>query len=55
MSSAILFTMKENNILVTGPPGYGKSTLIEKVVSRIEGPVSGFFTREIKEKERGEG
>jgi len=50
-----LFTMKKSNILVTGPPGCGKSTLIEKVVDRIKEPVTGFFTREIKEKGRRVG
>ena len=48
----ILTTIKESNILVTGPPGCGKSTLIEKVVKRIEGPATGFFTREIQERGR---
>lgn len=48
-------TMKKSNILVTGPPGCGKSTLIEKVINRIEGPANGFFTREIKEKGRRVG
>jgi len=43
--------MTKRNILITGPPGCGKSTLIEGVVSRIERPVTGFFTREVK----GEG
>lgn len=42
--------MAKRNILVTGPPRCGKSTLIEKVVDRIEGPVIGFFTSEIKGK-----
>jgi nucleoside-triphosphatase len=41
--------MTRRNILVTGPPRCGKSTLIEKVVSSIERPVTGFFTREIRE------
>jgi len=50
-----LFTMKKTNILVTGPPGCGKSTVIEKVVSRMEEPVGGFFTREIQEKGRRVG
>lgn len=40
--------MAKRNILVTGPPRCGKSTLIENVVNRIEGPVTGFFTSEIK-------
>jgi nucleoside-triphosphatase len=43
--------MSEKNILITGPPGCGKSTLIERVISRLERPLTGFFTREIK----GEG
>ena len=47
--------MKKRNILVTGPPGCGKSTLIEKVINRIEEPVTGFFTREIKDKGRRVG
>jgi nucleoside-triphosphatase THEP1 len=38
------------NILLTGPPGIGKSTLIERIVSGIQRPVTGFFTREIREK-----
>ena len=50
-----LFTMKKSNILVTGPPGCGKSTVIEKVVKRMEEPVGGFFTREIKEEGRRVG
>jgi nucleoside-triphosphatase len=37
------------NIVVTGPPRIGKSTLIERIVSRIQRPLTGFFTREIRE------
>ena len=47
--------MTKKNILVTGPPRCGKSTLIEKVVNTINLPVTGFFTREIKEKDRRVG
>ena len=43
------------NLLITGPPGCGKSTLIEKVVRRIDTPVTGFFTREIRENRRRVG
>jgi nucleoside-triphosphatase len=39
-----------NNILVTGPPRSGKSTLIEKVVQSIRRPAIGFFTQELREK-----
>jgi nucleoside-triphosphatase THEP1 len=37
------------NILVTGPPRCGKSTLIERVVGTIQKPMTGFFTREMRE------
>jgi nucleoside-triphosphatase THEP1 len=42
--------MTKRNFLITGPPRCGKSTVIEKVVGRIERPAIGFFTREIREK-----
>jgi nucleoside-triphosphatase len=37
------------NILLTGPPRCGKSTVIERLVRQIKRPVRGFFTREIRE------
>lgn len=37
------------NIFVTGPPRCGKSTLIERVVGRIKKPMTGFFTREMRQ------
>jgi nucleoside-triphosphatase len=47
--------MEKSNILVTGPPGCGKSTLIEKIITNIERPATGFFTREIQERGRRVG
>jgi nucleoside-triphosphatase len=44
-----------NNVLVTGPPRSGKSTLIEKVVQSINRPATGFFTQELREKGRRVG
>jgi nucleoside-triphosphatase len=41
--------MKPGNIFLTGPPGCGKSTLIERIVGRINAGVVGFITREIRE------
>jgi nucleoside-triphosphatase THEP1 len=43
------------NILLTGPPRCGKSTLIEKLIKQIHRPVTGFFTRELKKKGRRVG
>jgi nucleoside-triphosphatase len=47
--------MMKRNILITGTPGCGKSTLIKKIVDRIEKPVNGFFTLEMEEKGRRAG
>ena len=47
--------MKTKNILFTGPPRCGKSTLIHKIVQKINIPATGFFTREILEKGRRVG
>ena len=43
------------NILLTGPPRCGKSTLIEKLIKQIHRPATGFFTREMKKKGRRVG
>ncbi len=37
------------NILITGKPGIGKTTLIQKVVEKIKLPCQGFYTREIRD------
>ena len=47
--------MKRKNILFTGTPGCGKSTLIEKIVARTKSSATGFFTREIRERGRRVG
>jgi nucleoside-triphosphatase THEP1 len=47
--------VKRKNILFTGTPGCGKTTLIEKIVRRMKRPCTGFFTREIREMGRRAG
>ena len=47
--------VKHRNILFTGLPGCGKSTIIEKIVQRINRPSTGFFTREIRDRGRRVG
>lgn len=47
--------MKRKNILVTGSPGCGKSTLIAKIVAGTKRPATGFFTREIRANDRRVG
>ncbi|HUK93222.1 MAG TPA: nucleoside-triphosphatase [Methanomicrobiales archaeon] len=38
------------NILVTGPPGCGKTTLVRRAVTGLAGlPMTGFYTEEIRE------
>jgi len=41
--------MRRKNVLVTGPPGIGKTTIIEKLLRGLGLPTAGFFTREIRE------
>ena len=42
--------MRRNNILFTGPPGCGKTTLVKKIVEQLLTPSTGFITQEIREK-----
>ncbi len=35
------------NIFLTGPPSSGKTTIIKKIISRLEKPAKGFYTQEI--------
>ena len=43
------------NLLFTGAPGCGKSTLIERIIEKLVRPACGFFTREIRERNRRVG
>lgn len=47
--------MGSGNVLFTGSPGCGKSTLVEKIVNESKKQSTGFFTREIREKGRRVG
>jgi nucleoside-triphosphatase len=47
--------MISRNILFTGPPGCGKTTLLDKIVQTIKRPANGFITSEIRKKGRRVG
>jgi len=38
------------NILICGPPGVGKTTLIQEILKKLNLKTGGFYTEEIKEK-----
>ena len=40
----------KTNLLITGRPAIGKTTLIQKVAERIEGRLAGFVTEEIRDR-----
>jgi nucleoside-triphosphatase len=42
-------------ILLTGPPGCGKTTLIRRVVSALAIPAGGFYTQELRQRGRRVG
>lgn len=46
---------KARNILLTGVPGCGKSTVVENLLGRLGVPATGFFTREIRRQGRRVG
>jgi nucleoside-triphosphatase len=42
--------MRVKNLLITGPPGCGKTTLVRKVAQGLTGvPIAGFLTTELRE------
>jgi len=44
-----------NNILITGYPGVGKTTLINKIIKQLSCKIDGFYTHEMKEDGRRTG
>lgn len=44
--------IKKKNIFLTGAPSSGKTTVIKKIIQRLEYPANGFYTEEEKESGR---
>ncbi|MBC8525782.1 MAG: NTPase [Candidatus Cloacimonetes bacterium] len=44
-----------NNILISGYPGIGKTTLINKIIKRLNCKIGGFYTSEKREKGKRTG
>ena len=42
--------LRKDNILLTGKPGVGKTTVIKKIVEKYKDHAAGFYTEEIREK-----
>ena len=42
-------------ILLTGKPGCGKTTVLQRVIARLEIPMGGFYTREIRQGNQRQG
>jgi len=40
--------MNRIKLLITGPPGCGKTTLVKRIADDVSYPVNGFFTAEIR-------
>ncbi|OPX18155.1 hypothetical protein BXT86_02705 [candidate division WOR-3 bacterium 4484_100] len=47
--------MIKNNILLTGPPRIGKTTIIKKVIEAVDFRCAGFYTREIRDRNKRVG
>ena len=43
------------NIILTGPPRIGKTTIVQAVLSKIEKDCAGFYTEEIRENQQRVG
>jgi energy-coupling factor transporter ATP-binding protein EcfA2 len=46
----VLETRRTKNLLLTGRPGVGKTTVVQAVVRLFPGEVGGFLTGEIRER-----
>jgi nucleoside-triphosphatase len=42
-------SVTSKNLFLTGPPGIGKTTVIQRTIERLSVPTTGFYTREMRE------
>lgn len=55
MSSRISASKVSKNILITGVPGIGKTTLVQRVIENYSGLTGGFYTQEIRHRGQRQG
>ncbi len=48
-------SLTDARVLLTGRPGIGKTTLITRILDRLERPAAGFLTRELRQRNRRVG
>lgn len=47
--------MRKKNVLLTGAPGTGKTTVVKRIAEKLPGKAGGFYTAEVREGKKRRG